>query len=116
MRHTLDATTSLPDGTRVRLRLPHAADRPELHALHARLGLHADELDVARVLRFDPRRGAVVCATAWTDRGPLVVGYGAIAHGDAHPEVLVADEARAPGLSEVLGDVLRRRAAERPAA
>jgi hypothetical protein len=116
MRHTLDATTSLPDGTRVRLRLPHAADRPGLRALHARVGLHADELDVARVLRFDPRRGAVVCATAWTDRGPLVVGYGAITHGDAHPEVLVADEARAPGLSELLGDVLRRRAADRPAA
>ena len=111
MPQTLDATTSLPDGTRVRLRLPHAADRSELHALHARLGVEADELDVARVLRFDPRRRAVVCASAWTDRGPVLVGYGAIAHGEADPDVLVADEAQAPGLTGLLGDVLRRAAA-----
>lgn len=116
MRNTLDATTSLPDGTRVRLRLPHATDRPALHALHARLGLRADELDVARVLRFDPRRRAVVCATAWTQEGPLVVGYGSIAHGALHPDVLLADEVRTPGLRALLGDVLRRRAADRAAA
>ena len=116
MPRSLDATTTLPGGLHVRLRLPHAADREALHALHARIGLAADGLELARFLRFDPCTRVVVCATAWLDGGSQVVGYGAIAHGAPEPDLLVVDEALAPGLRAVLRDVLcggtaRRRAA-----
>jgi hypothetical protein len=116
MHRSLDATTTLPDGTHVRVRLPQAADRAALRALHARLRLAAEELELARVLRFDPRERAVVCATAWLDGGPQVVGYAAIDRDAAEPDVLVADEDLAPGIGAVLAQALRRRPAGRRAA
>jgi hypothetical protein len=112
----LDSTTQLPDGSRVRLRLPHAADRSGLHALHQRVGVLADDLDLARVLRFDPRRRAVVCATAWVGGTETIVGYGAIDFDDIAPHLLIADTALAPGLHVLLETALIRHVAARHAA
>ncbi len=112
----LDATTHLPDGMRVRVRLPHALDRVGLRLLHDRLGLVAEDLEIARTLRFDPRSGAVACATAWIGGSETVVGYGAIEHGADTPHLLVGDEVSAPGVSEALATALVEHAAGRTAA
>jgi hypothetical protein len=106
----LDATTPLPDGTRVRLRLPHRADLDGLRALARRLGLAVDELEIARALRFDPRRRAVAVATVWVDDHEVLVGYGAIELGEAQPDNFVVDEQLAPGLRAVLHEALVERA------
>jgi len=111
----LNTKTTLPDGTRLRVRLPQAVDRSALRALHARLGLQADALDVARTLRFDPREIAVACATAWDGSGEAVVGYGAIALNEDEPHLLVCDEATAPGVRDALSAALRDHVASRAA-
>ena len=116
MHRSLDATHTLADGTHVRVRLPQASDRAALRALHARLGIAADDLELAWALSFDPRRRAVICATAWLGGGPQVVGYAAMDHVAAEPDLLVADEELAPGVGDVLIGVLTRGATRRRAA
>lgn len=111
----LNHTTTLPSGSRLRVRLPQAADRGGLRALHDRLGLEAEDLDVARTLRFDPQSVAVACATAWDGSGETVVGYGAIRLDEQHPHLLVCDEATAPGVRDALADALREHVAQRAA-
>jgi hypothetical protein len=112
----LDSTPTLPDGTRVRLRLPHGDDLPGLQALTARLGVEADAFELRRALRFDPRSRAVACATVFTGDRELVVAYGAIDLGSDEPDTLVADVATAPGVAELLHDALVERARTRRAA
>jgi hypothetical protein len=112
----LDSTTHLPDGARVRVRLPHVTDRPAMHALHARLGLRADDLELARALRFDPRRRAVVCATVWVGAAETLAAYAAMDLAARRLELLVADEELAPGVRDVLMAVLTEHAAGRDAA
>jgi hypothetical protein len=112
----LGLATTLPDGSRMRVRLPHALDRAGLRALHARLGLHAEEFDIAHTLRFDPRQEAVACATAWVGGSEMLVGYGAMRLGAEEPHLLVSDEALAPGAGEALATALRERASGRDAA
>lgn len=111
-----DAHTTLSDGTRVRVRLPHTGDRPGLHALHARLGVRVEDLDLARTLRFDPRRRSVVVATAWFGGAESVVAYAAMDLDADAPDLLVADERLAPGIGETLVEALHGRAAARRAA
>ena len=60
---------------------------------------------VRRLLRYDPRARAVVCATAWVDGAERLVGFAAAEPGDEL--ALLADEARAPGVTEVLRTDLR---------
>lgn len=105
----IDATTTLPDGLHLRLRLPHPADRTGLHALHARLGLEIEELALARALRFDPVRRAVVCVTAFLGGADRPVAYGAIDIGADAPDLLVVDEELAPGVATVLEAALVER-------
>jgi hypothetical protein len=102
----LDTNLSLPDGTRVRLRLPHARDRAGALALLTRLGLAADELDVHRTLRFDPRLRAVVCATVWSAAGESVVGLGGMTYATGQVDLLLTDEELAPGLEAELRALL----------
>lgn len=106
----LDSTTHLPDGLRIRVRLPHAGDRPALHDLHLRVGVEVDDLELSRALRFDPRARAVACVTAWVDGSEVVVGYGAIDRGAQRPDLLISDEAAAPGVRDVLTRALALRA------
>lgn len=105
----LNATTALPDGARLRLRLPHRADRVGIQALLLGLGLGIDELDLARTLRFAPRERAVACATAFVGGTERVVAVGGIDLGTRDPDLLVADEALAPGAGAALVFALRVR-------
>ncbi|HEX6391513.1 MAG TPA: hypothetical protein VFZ89_18760 [Solirubrobacteraceae bacterium] len=111
----LNSHTTLPDGSRVRVRLPQASDRAGLRALHDRLGLHLEDLDIARMLRFDPQALAVGCATVWNGSRETVVGYGAIHLRDEEPHLLICDEATAPGVRDALDAALREHAATRAA-
>ena len=67
----------LPDGRRVRLRLPLAADRAALHELLGELGLAADDIDVRRALRCVPGRRWALCATEWDGAHERLAGFGA---------------------------------------
>ncbi len=111
----LDTSTTLPNGLHVRVRLPHASDRPGLHALHARLGVAAEELDLARALRFDPRTRVVVCATAFLDGAERHLAYAGMEVGAERPDLLVADETSAPGIGATLERALGGHAARRAA-
>jgi hypothetical protein len=94
----------LDDGSAVRLRLARRSDQEGVAELLARHGVAADALDVRRLLTFDARHRAVLCACALVDGRETVVGVAA-AHldGEAEVDTLVAD----PGLAELLADALR---------
>jgi hypothetical protein len=81
-----------------------------------------DELDVARLLRPDPRQTLVLVATALIGTVDLIVGLGAIELGGAssstEPSLIVVDHELTDGLDELLeralvgrSQVLRRRRA-----
>jgi len=106
----LDATTSLPDGRRLRLRLPQPSDRDRIATLHERLGVRLDDLELSRALRFDPLRRAVVCAVVWEDDHEAVVGWAAADRASATVEHVLTDEAAAPGVSRLLVEALSEHA------
>jgi len=112
----LRRTFPVPGGPPVRLRLAGPSDRTQIGALLARRGVHADELDVRRLLAFDPSRRHVLCALALLDGSEVLAGVGAIDFGQASPDVLVIDERFSPGLGDVLGRVLIERSRARRAA
>lgn len=112
----IDTHETLPDGRRIRLRLPHASDRDAIEVLLHRLGVVPDEVELARALRFDPRRQAVACATTWIGGQDTLVGFGSIELGAEDPATLVGDELTAPGVSRLLYDALRERSVRRRAA
>jgi hypothetical protein len=89
--------------------LPHRTDEDGLRALCAR---HRVDCDPERLLHFDPRERAVVCAAALSDDGETLVGLGSIPlrHGAA-PDVLVADD---EAVREHLRGALAARVAARP--
>ena len=90
----------LPSGARVRLRLPVRADTNSLRAL---VGDEAAE----RLLRFDPRQHAVLCALDFEE----VVGVGSIDLCDRARGHVVAydDEVAALLQQELAGRVSRMR-------
>jgi len=89
------------------------SDRAPLAALLERRGLPASELELRRLLAFDPARRHVLCALAPVDGTEVLVGFGAIDLGEDAPDTLVIDERFTPGLGEVLGRVLVERARSR---
>jgi len=93
------------------------SDRALVARLLERRGLPAGDLDLRRLLTFDPARRHVLCALAPLDGAEVLAGFGAIDAGAEHPDALVTDERFDPGLAEVLGRVLIERARQRrPAA
>jgi hypothetical protein len=86
------------------------SDRPLVTALLERRGLPADQLDVQRLLAFDPARRHVFCALAPLDGAEVLAGFGAIDAGAEDPDVLVVDERFGPELADLLGRVLIERA------
>jgi hypothetical protein len=110
----LDHRYTLPNGLRVLLRLPHPGDGARLRELHLRVGLPADELDLSRIARFDPRRGVTICATVLVGTKELLVGYAtaevAPSRVAATPTVVV-DDRLAPGLGALLTQALHDRLA-----
>jgi hypothetical protein len=104
-------THALPGGPPVRLRLARRSDAPAVRDLLAGRGIAASEVEVARLLSFDPAARAVICACAPVDGRETLVGIGAIElRADAGVDTLVVDEARTDGLGELLGETLRQRA------
>ncbi len=112
----LDTHHTLPEGTRLRVRLPQVRDRAGLVDLLTRLGLEAEDLDVARILRFDPRGRTVICATVWTGTTETMVGIVAGARDGRGPDLLVTDERLTPGVGDALRDLLNAASAARRAA
>jgi hypothetical protein len=103
----------LPRGPRVCLRLARVGDLPGLEDLFARQGRPDDRLELARLVRSDPRRRLVICATALIDSVPTVVGVAAVsleAPGCVEPELLVVDDGITDGLGELLAAALHGRA------
>ena len=104
-------THPLPGGPPVRLRLARRGDAPAVRDLLAGRGIAASEVEIARLLAFDPAARAVICACAPVDGRETVVGIGAIdLKAGAEVDTLVIDEARTDGLGELLGETLRHRA------
>jgi hypothetical protein len=112
----LRRTFPVPGGPHVRLRLAGPSDRPHVRALLERRGVPVTDLELRRLLAFDPARRMVLCALAPIDGHETLVGLGAIDNGEAEPDVLVVDDRLARGLAELLGRVLVERARSRRAA
>ena len=119
MRHgdssPLRRTFPVPGGPPVRLRLAGPSDRAGIRALLARRGLDADDLELQRMLAFDPGRRHVLAAFALLEGHETMVGVGAIDNGEDAPDILVVDP-RVNALAHVLGRVLTERARPRRAA
>ena len=106
----LSRSYALPHGPRVRLRLARRGDLPALRGLLAQRRVEASDLELTRLVRFDPTR-TVLCATAFVGGTETVVGVGAIElTADAEPETVVVDERLTEGLGELLGAALTQRA------
>ena len=111
----------LAGGDRVRLRLARQRDAEGIRELLKREGRDAGELDIARLIRFDPRRMFVICATRLIEAREVVIGVGAIALGEAataEPDLLVVDQQRGAGIEDLVRGALvsRALAASRPRA
>jgi hypothetical protein len=104
----LTRSQPLPDGNRVRLRLPHVRDRSALVALHERLGAPLDDVRLTRILRFDPRACVSVVATTFQGVTEELVAYGHVGR-DTGDQLIVADEGAAPGVSDLLRAALAER-------
>ena len=108
------ARSRSPGGPHVRLRLARPVGLPPRQGAAGARGVPAsDELDVLRLLAFDPARRHVLCAFAPLDGAETLMGLGAIDAGEDAPDVLVVDERLAGGLAELLGRVLVERARPR---
>jgi hypothetical protein len=102
---------ALPYGPRVRLRLARRSDLPAIRALLERRGVPVSELSLDRLMRYDPRRRVVMCASALVGGTETIVGIGAVDLADgADPDTVVIDERLTGGLGELLGAALVRRA------
>jgi hypothetical protein len=100
----LAGTHTLRDGSHVRLRIARPGDEPRIAKLLARVGVAATDLEVVRLLRFDPRVRVVVCATALIGAAETAVGLAAVdlASGASTPDTLVVDRCAGVGLDELL--------------
>jgi hypothetical protein len=108
----LDRTYELADGHRVRVRLARSTDTRAIRDLAARRRLDVDPLEVARLIRFDPRHRLVISATALIDSRETFVGVGAVdlVRGEPfEPDTLIVD-GRIPGLGGLLASALASRA------
>jgi hypothetical protein len=112
----LSRSFELPAGPRVRLRMAHRSDLFAIRALLEQRGVDATELELSRLVSYDPRERIVICAVAWLGGAETIVGVGAsyLARG-SEPETLVVDERLTEGLGTLLTMALadRRRASRR---
>ncbi len=95
------------------MRFARASDAPAVRELIECLGRDPEELEIARLVRFDPRTRAVICATALIGSSETVVGIGAIdLDGNAlgEPDTLLVDEQLTSALDELLRQALVGRA------
>lgn len=107
----LGSSFTLDSGVRVRLRLARSSDSGLIRDLVARVGTRPEELELARLVHFDPRRRVVLCATALIDSTERLVGVGAIElDGAGAPEVVIVDAEQSEALTELLAAALAGRA------
>ena len=102
----LGRSYALAAGPRVRLRLVGPGDAPAIRALFARQGVGVDELDVARLVRFDPRRRAVICADTLVGSSETIFALGAIDLDAATPDTIVVEAELSEALSGLIVDAL----------
>jgi hypothetical protein len=101
----------LAGGLRVRVRLARPGDRPLVADLLERLGFQPSHSQLLDVMRFDPHRRAVVCATALVGGTERVVGFGAVDLQSAGaPATVVAEPEHGRELVGLLRGGLRARA------
>jgi hypothetical protein len=89
------------------------SDAVPIRALLDGVQFAAGELDVARLVHFDPRRRCVICATGLIDGAETMVGIGSVAldgDGIAEPDTLVVAEGHAEDVAELLAGALTERA------
>ncbi|MBV9465783.1 MAG: hypothetical protein JO206_14915 [Solirubrobacterales bacterium] len=95
----------LAGGPRIGLRLARSRDLPGIGALAQRAGIELEGLELARLVRFHPRRRIVICATALLGQRETLVGVGEIDLGEGtggQPTRLIVDARIADGLEELL--------------
>jgi hypothetical protein len=109
-RTPVPSSHRLPGGPLVRVRFPVASDRAKLRDLLDRAGGQGGDLAERRLLRFDPRTRVALVAAVALNGSEVLVGYmaGDLRQG-AGPDLIVADERLAPGVADVLADMLRTR-------
>ncbi|MEA2160518.1 MAG: hypothetical protein QOD66_2898 [Solirubrobacteraceae bacterium] len=98
----------------MRLRLPQLRDAPAIRELLRSQGHGPEDLEAARLVRFDPRRRLVICATALIGSRETIVGIGAIdlePGRQTQPDTLVVDGELTDGLDGLLARALLGRAA-----
>ena len=104
-------TFALPSGSlRVRVRLARPGDRAAVRELLGAQGLEAADPQLRDLLSYDPLQRLVLAAFAPTGVTDTIAGLGAIdLHPGAEPDTLVVDERVAPGLGQLLGEMLLAR-------
>lgn len=102
----------LAAGLRVRARLARPSDVQLLGDLLGRIGLEAQPLQLARALRYDPRRRAVACLTTLLGATETMIALGAVDldRSDAEPDLLLVDPTQSPEVDQLLRRMLDRRA------
>jgi len=101
----------LDGGLRVRVRLARPSDQPLVADLLERLGFQPSHSLLLDVMRLDPHRRAVVCATALVGGTERVVGFGAVDLQSASaPATVVAEPEHGRELIRLLRGGLRARA------
>jgi hypothetical protein len=107
----LARTYPLPGGERVRLRLLRQSDAVAVRRLLGEAAEVPDELEVRRLLSFDPRHRVAVGAVALRGRGEVLLAAGAIdLVPGAQPDRIVVDPSCDDAVEDLLGDALRARA------
>jgi hypothetical protein len=104
----------LADGTVVSLRRARSRDLDALGSLAARNGILCEELELARLVRSDPSRRLVLCASTAIEAGQTVVGVGFIELGrwSTMPSMVLVDPSVGAGLGRLVADALIDRARE----
>jgi hypothetical protein len=108
----------LPRGPRVCLRLARVRDLAGIEDLFMRQGLFPSQIELARLVRSDPRKQVVITAVALVDSTERILGVGAIqidalqldGGTDPEPSLLVVDNELTDGLEELLRNALTARA------
>ena len=101
----------LPTGERARLRLLRQSDAAAVRQLLVDAGDVPDELEVRRLLSFDPRHRIAIAAATPRPRAEALLGVGAIdLIPGAEPDVIVVDPSCGEALEDLLSSALRARA------
>jgi hypothetical protein len=108
----------LPRGPRVCLRLARVRDLAGIEDLFMRQGLFPSQIELARLVRSDPRKQVVITAVALVDSTERILGVGVIevdalrgdGSTDPEPSLLLVDDELTDGLEELLRNALTARA------